>query len=174
MKIITILFLLVLSVVGFAQSLGVHDQAAAAVRPAFPPQRTEPARPSYPLFSERALAATTGTFVYKITISIKSPGLSGATLACQGNASTFDAGTRSISEQETVMAVGTGSTRSCTVTMAYSWSLTTGSADIVNLGYVIQAPTLLNSLPNRLSSQTIATLHGAPSGTTTETVSATI
>jgi len=117
---------------------------------------------------------TTGKFVFSFTITISSTNLSGDTISCQAEASAFDV-TRSLDESASVKATVSGSTATCTVTIPYSWTLTTPTTDMVSLSYTIYA-TSSTGQPTRTSSQTpLATIKVPTSGaTTTETIKATI
>jgi hypothetical protein len=63
------------------------------------------------------------------------------------------------------------------VTIPYSWNLATATSDKVTLTYVLSAPaeaTATTAFPQRLSTQTIATIAVPANGKTTdETVTAT-
>jgi hypothetical protein len=177
-----------LAVVCTNQAFGKQGQAAAAVpRVVLPtrnagigtgtglPRTTLPR----PLYVNPFVARTvhTGTFVYNITITIKSTLPTSDTIDCTGSAFTQDiSSASSIQELASVAASRSGSTASCKVTIPYAWPLASASSDTVILEYQITVPAGLASLPNRESNIEFATLSGVPaSGTTTsETIAATI
>ena len=161
MKVATIVFML------FAALPVIHKSS-------FPP----PPAP-YPVnrqIFQGPLVANTGTFVYKLSIMVKSTIPASDVIECTGNASTFEPSGRSFQESAGVAATRAAGSASCTVMIPYSWTLTNASTDMVSLSYSIAVPvTGMTALPNRLSSQTITSIHvPAPGTTTTETISATI
>jgi len=119
-------------------------------------------------------AATTGKFVFNFTISVQSALASTVGIECNASAETFEATTQhTILEDAAVSATRTGSTAKCTVTIPYSWVLTTPTTDMVTLSYQLSAPTAAPALPSRLSTQTVAVIKVPLTGaTTTETISA--
>jgi hypothetical protein len=136
-------------------------------------------RPSPPAIAndEEALATvtpTTGKFVFNFTITVDSAIPSTATIACEASAETLEAVTQHIAtETATVAATRSGTTAKCTVTIPYSWVLTTPKTDTVTLTYILSAPTSAPLLPARMSSQTVAVITVPLNGaTTTESVSA--
>jgi hypothetical protein len=136
-----------------------------------------------PDVGQAALTTFGGTFLFKITITIKSTNLSTDTIGCSAGLSVIDQNpttfvvTGTWEEGASVAAVKSGSTATCTVTIPYSWSLANGSSDMVNLDYVIEVPASASNppLPNRVNSHSLASMHVPANGTTTTvTVAATI
>jgi len=136
--------------------------------------------------SQSLCAQTTykGKIVVHFTITLTSPVGSDSTIACGVNASVFD-GTNSINEKGGAVATVTGSTAKCTVTIPYSWPLSTASTDKISLSYVIDAlqsfeipgssASSVQVAPVREASQNIGSINVPATGTTTnETVNATI
>jgi hypothetical protein len=125
---------------------------------------------------EPATTTFTGTFVFDFTITVKANITSTAKIQCTATATLLDIGTSNeIVEQDTVLAVRTGSTATCSPTIPYSWNLATGSTDKVMLGWIITAPSEATStavLPSRLSEQiSFASISVPATGsTTTETL----
>ena len=82
-----------------------------------------------------------------------------------------------IEEQAAVLATRSGSTATCTVTIPYSWNLASASSDKVSLTYSIDAPveaTANTAFPERLRSQSVATISVPANGATTnESITAT-
>ncbi len=158
MKILTILFLVALTVIGLGQSLGKNQQAAAAVNPPnLPFPRTDQPRAASPFFGMHPfITATTGTITETITITIKSTALSSDAISCQGSASTFESSGLTFTDLATVAATpSTGLTRHCTVTIPFSWEAATPTIDRLLISYSITAPTSAAALPNRFAN------HGA-------------
>jgi hypothetical protein len=75
-----------------------------------------------------------------------------------------------VNEEASVIATrGTG-TATCTVTIPYSWVLSTPSSDMLSITYSISAPveaTATTAYPQRLSTQTIENITVPANGTTT-------
>ena len=77
-----------------------------------------------------------GKFVFNFTITVSSTLASTAKILCEASASTEDAATLNfITETASVTATRSGSTATCTVTIPYSWNLTSSSSDKVSLTY---------------------------------------
>jgi hypothetical protein len=142
---------------------------------AFRPLAQTPATPE----SEDALAAAPafGSLVFNITITVKSTNLGSDTIGCGANASVFEATGQSIEESAFVAATGTGATRTCKVTIPYSWPLSTPTTDSITLGIDVGAAASSSSLASPIRSHTRSLppikvpLGGA---TTTFTVAVTI
>lgn len=121
--------------------LGFLDPHTGAFRPV--PAATE----------QDAAAATTftGTVNLTITITLKTSGLTNIT--CTEDVSVTDGTTspRFFSELNTVTATGTGTTRTCKLSIPYSWDLTTQANDNMNTGYSVFASTGTTGLPERTS-----------------------
>jgi len=136
-----------------------------------------------PDVGQAALTTFGGSFVFKFTIAVKSTNLGTDTIACYAdlvvideNLTTFVLTGVHSEEAEVAATRGTG-TATCTVTIPYSWALANGSTDMVNLTYGIQAPASTSNppLPNRLSTNSLPSMHVPANGsTTTVTVTATI
>lgn len=123
-------------------------------------------------------AAFGGKFVFNFTITVASSLASTAKIICQAAATTDDvASTNLILETAAVTATRSGSTATCTVTIPYSWNLSSASSDRVSLTYQIIAgvPTSATPLATRTSEQSVATISVPANGaTTTEAIAATI
>jgi hypothetical protein len=120
-----------------------------------------------------AIAPTTGTLTFTITITVKSTNLGTDKIVCTANASTSEvvppSGFRSVNETASVAATGSGSTRTCTVTIPYSWPLSTAKTDTVSLSYSVSAigAAAGGGVPLRLSTQTLPSIKVPASGATT-------
>jgi hypothetical protein len=122
-----------------------------------------------------SVTATAGDFKVTFTITVKSSLPSTAVVSCTFSASTLEISSGlSMDDSMTVAATGTGSSRTCTLNMFYSWPLSSPSSDTVTLSYVISAVGTGSGTLDRTSTQTLPSIKGAPSGTTTKTVTATI
>jgi hypothetical protein len=115
-------------------------------------------RPFTPVVQDDAEAATatvfTGTVSVTITINVKTTSLTNFT--CNIAVSTSDGTALSavgFEEGNTVAATGTGSTRTCKLSIPYSWSLTTPSTDVMTTTYSVLGSTGTNGLPQRSSSR---------------------
>lgn len=131
-------------------------------------------------------AATTfaGSWVFKVTITIKSTLPTSDAIACTATASVFDSNPNppfnvftSYDEVASVQATRSGSTATCTVTIPYSWSLDFASTDTVALDFAISVPgffiSTTNALPNRVHDHSLPS-HKVVSGGATFTLSETI
>lgn len=137
-----------------------------------------------PDVGQAALTTFGGTFVFKITITIKSTNLGTDTIGCEAGVNVIDANpnppftvTGTWEEGAAVAATRSGSTATCTITIPYSWSLAFGSTDMVNPDYAIQVPASASNppLPSRLNSHSLSSMHVPANGsTTTITITATI
>lgn len=120
-----------------------------------------------------------GKFVVNFTITVDSTIASTTKIGCNVEATLADS-TNFITEQAgTAVSRGSGTTVTCSVTIPYSWKLSTSSTDMVGLTYTITSPTEISTAtleyPLRISTQSIATIKVPANGaTTTETVAATI
>ena len=121
---------------------------------------------------------TTGKFVFNFTITIKSTNLGSDTIECVANAAVFESASfLSINESASVKATVTGSTASCTVTIPYSWPLTSASTDMVMLNYEVLAAggASTGGQPTRNSGQSLPSIKVPLTGaTTTQTIASTI
>lgn len=85
-----------------------------------------------------ALTTFTGTITVTITVTLKTAGIS--SVICQATTAVEDAITttpRSFAELDTVAATGTGTTRSCKLSIPYSWALATQSSDSMSTDYTV-------------------------------------
>jgi hypothetical protein len=108
--------------------LGYLDPHTGAFRPV----------PSGAEESPDALTTFTGTITVTLTITLKTTGLTNIT--CSGEVSVIDAATTSarfFAESNTVVATGTGGTRTCKLTIPYAWALATQSSDNMSTSYVV-------------------------------------
>jgi len=114
---------------------------------------------------------TTGTFKVNFTITVKSTIPSADVIGCSVTASTIDLTSGHVIEEIAgVAATRAGSSATCTVTIPYSWVLTTPLTDTVSLTYAITSPsggTGASAFPNRYSYQTISNGKVPVSGATT-------
>jgi hypothetical protein len=126
--------------------LGYLDPQTGAFR-SFTPAVQDDAEPA-------AAMTVTGTVSVTITISVKTASLTNFT--CSIAVSTSDGTVLSpvlFDESNSVAATGTGSTRTCKLSIPYSWSLTTSSTDVMTTPYSVLGSTGTNGLPQRSSSR---------------------
>jgi len=98
-----------------------------------------------------AAATIGGTITVTLTITLKTTTLTNIT--CSAAVSALD-GTSSpvfFEESNTVVATGTGTTRTCKLTIPYSWSLASAASDSMTTGY-----TVLGSAGTTLTTQRTA------------------
>jgi len=108
--------------------LGYLDPHTGAFRPV----------PSGAEESPDALTTFTGTITVTLTITLKTTGLTNIT--CSEEVSVIDAATTSarfFAESNTVVATGTGGTRTCKLSIPYAWALATQSSDNMSTSYVV-------------------------------------
>ncbi|MBV9302916.1 MAG: hypothetical protein JOY62_04200 [Acidobacteriaceae bacterium] len=149
--------------------LGYFDPETGTFKPMTPQALEEGAAPP--------ASPTTGTFVFNITITIKSSIPTSDTIVCTATADTDDVSSgRFMDEEASVAAKRTGNTATCSVTIPYSWPLSSASSDTVGLSYEVEAfsSTTTGAL-TRLSTQSLPSIKVPANGaTTTETIASTI
>jgi hypothetical protein len=124
--------------------LGFLDPRTGAFRPVPAVAEEDAALPAATTF--------TGTVTVTLTITLKTTGLTSVT--CSEEVSVTD-GTTSPSffaESDTVAATGTGTTRTCKLSIPYSWGLTTQSSDNMTTSYSVVGIAGTTGLPTRSSS----------------------
>ncbi len=110
-----------------------------------------------PIEEDSSVAAATtfgGTVTLTITITVKTTALTNFT--CSASVTTLDGLTLPtvFSETNTVAATGTGATRTCKLSIPYSWSLTSQATDTMQTGYTVIGTTGASGLPQRTSTRT--------------------
>lgn len=108
-----------------------------------------------PIEEDSSVAAATtfgGTINLTITVTVKTVGLT--TVTCSMNTTVLDGLTvpTVFTESDTVAATGTGATRTCKLSIPYSWSLTAQATDMMSTGYTVIGTTS-TGLPQRTSSR---------------------
>jgi hypothetical protein len=90
--------------------------------------------------------------------------------------SVFDGTTSPVifGETDTVAATGTGSTRTCKLTIPYAWSLTTQSTDNMTTGYSVFATTGATGLPQRTASRSPLDTRKVPANGATTALTAAV
>ncbi len=121
--------------------LGYLDPHTGAFRPVPPAVEDDASLPP--------AAVVGGTITLTITITVKTAGLTN--FICNANTSVLD-GATIFYEYNTVAATGTGSTRTCKLSIPYSWSLT-GSTDTMTTSYTVTGTTGATGLPQRTSTR---------------------
>ena len=147
----------------------------------------EPIRSTTQDISGAAVTPTTGTLVYKFTITLKSPLPKNGLVICSAGGDVIET-TYSADEQGFGTAtLESGNTYTCSVSMPYSWQLHTPTTDKIILSYKAQTyeaiqltasngtGTTVITTAGRASSQSTAEIPVPADGTiTTETVSVTL
>ena len=126
--------------------LGYLDPRTGAFRPV--PVVTEES------VDAASLSVFGGTITVTLTITLKTTTLTNIT--CTTDVSVLDGTTspRIFSETNTVAATGTGTTRTCKLSIPYSWSLSTQTSDNMSTGYTVFGATGTSGLPQRTSGLT--------------------
>lgn len=147
--------------------LGYLDPRTGAFRPVPPPAIEDDAELP-------AATTVTGTVTLTITITVKTSGLTN--FICSADLSTID-GTTSptiYSESDTVAATGSGSTRTCKLSVPYSWSLTSASTDIMTTSYFVTGTTGATGTPARTSSRSPVDSRKVPANGATTALTASV
>src|ERR1700722_6161345 len=102
-----------------------------------------------------ATTTFTGTITLTITVTVKTAGLTN--IACTSSVGVEDGLTtgsvRSFAESDTVLATGSGSTRTCKLSIPYSWALATQSSDTMTNDYTVSgAASTTGTPPARVTS----------------------
>lgn len=162
------------------RTLGYYDPATGAF---------EPLRPDMDADTAPLVAATTGTLVFKFTITVDSTVPNHGVVGCSADASVSDTSGFFADEHGSAIATHTsGKTYSCTVTMPYSWTLASASTDKITLavsadliyGYEATATngtgTVVQPVTQRVTDQSLGTIKVPTSGgpPTNESVNLTI
>lgn len=115
-----------------------------------------------------------GTINVTITITVKTTVLTNFT--CSADVLVQEASTTGpldFEDSNTVAATGSGATRTCKLSIPYSWSLATPTTDTMTTSYTVLGSTGTNGLPQRTSSRTPLDSRKVPStGTTTSLTAA--
>jgi len=159
------------------RALGYYDPATGKFEPLAPAQDSE-APP---------VVATTGTIVFKFTLTVKSVIPKNAVLGCTADASVSDSAFSGEEHGSAVAKLVSGDTYSCTVTIPYSWPLSSPGTDSVYLdseasidyGFQVTATngatTTIEPIEARGSSHSLTTIKVPATGaTTTETIPITL
>jgi hypothetical protein len=77
-------------------------------------------------------------------------------------------------ESNTVAATGTGSTRTCKLTIPYAWSLTTQSTDNMSTTYSVSATTGTSGLPQRTATRSPLDTRKVPANGATTALTAAV
>jgi len=127
--------------------LGYWDPRTGAFRPV--PAATDEASPD-----AASLITFGGTVTVTITITLRTTSLT--SISCSEEVSVFDGATtttpRIFTESNTVAATGTGTTRTCKLSIPYAWALATQASDNMTTGYSVFGTTATTGTPTRSSS----------------------
>jgi len=109
-----------------------------------------------------AAAVFGGTINLTITITLKTTAIT--TVTCSMTTSTTDGLTSFtfFTEGDTVAATGTGTTRSCKLTIPYAWSLASQSTDMMNTSYTVLGNTGTAGLPQRIATRSPLDVRKVP------------
>lgn len=125
--------------------LGYLDPHTGAFRPIAPAVEDDALSP--------AATVVGGTITLTITITVKTTTLTNFT--CSAAVSVLDnlatGSPTTFSESNTVAATGTGTTRTCKLSIPYSWSLATATTDTMATNYTVLGSTGATGLPQRTS-----------------------
>jgi len=146
--------------------LGYLDPQTGAFRPVPPAAEEDAELPAATTF--------TGTITVTVTITVKSTSLTNFT--CTASVSVVDGTTSPVffDESNTVAATGTGTTRTCKLTIPYSWSLTTQSTDNMTTSYSVLGSSSTTGLPQRTSSRSPLDTRKVPANGATTALTAAV
>ena len=147
--------------------LGYLDPQTGAFRPLPAVAEESPDAPAAVTF--------TGTITVTLTVTVKSTGLT--TYFCSANSSVVDAATtapRFYTESNTVAATGSGTTRTCIMTIPYAWSLASQSSDTMTTSYSVVGSGGTNVLPQRTNSSSPLDTRKVPANGTTTALTAAV
>ena len=121
-----------------------------------------------------AATVFTGTVTVTITITVKTTTLTNFT--CSAEVSVLDGSTSftSYAETDTVAATGTGSTRTCKLSIPYSWGLLTQSTDNMQTSYNVFGTAATTGLPQRTSSRSPLDTRKVPANGTITALTAAV
>ena len=124
--------------------LGFLDPHTGAFRPVPAAAEEDATLPPATIF--------TGTVTVTLTITLKTTALT--TVTCSEEVSVTDGSTSPsfFAESDTVAATGTGTTRTCKLSIPYAWGLTTQASDNMSTSYSVVGTTGTTGLPTRSSS----------------------
>jgi hypothetical protein len=123
--------------------LGYLDPHTGAFRPV--PQASED-------IVDATFTTFTGTITVTLTITVKSTGLT--SFSCTADVGVLDqisSTPRDYTESGTAAATGTGTTRTCKVTIPYAWALGTQASDTMTTSYTVFATGGTGSAAQRIS-----------------------
>jgi hypothetical protein len=146
--------------------LGYLDPHTGAFRPVPPPTSED--------IEAAAVTTVGGTISVTITITLKTTGLTNIT--CTANTMVLDNITSPVSYEESniVAATGSGVTRTCKLTIPYSWALATQSSDNMSTSYTVFGSTGTTGLPQRSATRSPLDTRKVPSNGTTTTLTAAV
>jgi len=124
---------------------------------------------------EPTLTTYTGTINVTITITVKSSGLTDFT--CTANTTVLDnvsSGAPTVyNESDDVAATGSGSTRTCTLKIPYSWALATQPSDTMITGYSVEGMAS-EAQPQRVATRVPLDTRRVPSNGATTNLTANV
>jgi hypothetical protein len=161
------------------RELGYYDRATGAFAPL--QEQAEEVEPA-------ATVTAAGEYVVNFTITVKSAVPKNAVIGCDVGLGTVDLlASLSYDEEGSAIATGSGGTRTCKVTIPYSWTLTSpDTTDMVTLSYSVTmiegyeatatngTGTIVEGVPVRSTSHDLASTKIPTATTTTINVAATI
>jgi hypothetical protein len=111
-----------------------------------------------------------------ITITVKTTGLTNFTCSIDLSANDNLTGGSPVifEEADTVAATGTGSTRTCKLSIPYSWSLLTAATDNMTTNYTVSGTTGTAGLPQRFSARSPLDTRKVPANGTITALTAAV
>jgi hypothetical protein len=115
-----------------------------------------------------------GTISLTITITLKTSAITNVTCIAESIVVDNAANPVIYSESNTVAATGTGITRTCKLTIPYSWALATQSSDSMSTTYNVLGSAGTSGLPQRTASRDPLDTRKVPTNGTTTTLTAAV
>jgi hypothetical protein len=125
--------------------------------------------------ASRAASVFTGTINVTITVTLKTTTIT--TVTCQIGTNLTDSITTtpvSYSESDSVTATGSGTTRTCKLSIPYAWSLATQSSDTMTTGYTVIGGATTVGAATRTASRIPLDTRKVPANGATTTLTAAV
>jgi hypothetical protein len=147
--------------------LGYLDPQTGAFRPL-------PQAPADDEDSSRASTVFTGTVSVTITVTLKTTTITNVTCEITTFTTDLTASPTSYEETNSVTATGTGTTRTCKLSIPYAWSLAAPASDSMSTSYVVIGGTSATSPATRTATRSPLDTRKVPANGATTTLTAAV
>ena len=117
--------------------------------------------------SAAGVTPTTGKIVLTLTVNLVSTFPTTEAFSCGLTAAAVDSSGLSFIDSEQIAATKAGTTLTCTITLNYSWALTTPTVDRMTITYQVNGAAGTNGLPVRIAQHGVAVMTVPATGKTT-------